>query len=967
MKASLLTAGVLVCTLASLASAQKQVRDEKQRTPEWAAEQKAKLSEARNLAIQQKQLQQAGTQQGSSVTTAAGASVPGTMSVVLPPANDACLSATAISGGGPHNWSNVTATTDGPSNCGIMTKDVWYNWTSGAAGNYRISLCAGTGATIDTVLTVYSGAGCPVGASLACDDDFCVGFGPSKVDFVAAAATTYKIQIGVYNNGAEGSGTFTVLPPPAPPANDLCAAAIAVAGPGPHAFDNTSALTDGPVSCGAMTGDVWFNWTAGATSNYNVSTCGQTALDSQIAVYTSAACVGGLLGCNDQACASNASEVIFPATIGNVYKLQISGWNGSQGSGTFTVTVPPPAPANDLCAAAVAISGPGPHAFTTVGALTDGPSNCGIMTNDVWYNWTAGATGAFVLDMCSGASYDSVASVYDTAACTGTLLDCDDDFCAGFGPSKCVFPTTIGGVYKLQIGGYNGGSGSGTFTVAPAPPPPANDNCATPTTVAGPGPHNFDNSNATTGTQGQTEGACLAFGSTTVENDQWFKWTAAATGQATLTVCGTTSVDTKIAAYPGAPNCPANGTVLACNDDSCGLQSVICWSVTNGQSYIIQLGTFPGAVGGPGTFSISVGAANTPCALDDGVSDNGLGWTAGGEMAWIQSFGTVGNTNVSNIQVAWGSALFPGTSPPNGSPVSVLLYEDPNNDGIPNDITLVQKVNTTVQNVDTDILNPVTVPASVMSGVFFAGASEVHSSGQYPAIMDQTCPNGDRAWFFGDNTAPMQPGHFVNPQTALFPPDSFLNIGFPTYLLVRTCSTSPMVQNCFPGTGGVIACPCGQPANATGGCANFGATATSGARLNATGTPSLAADTLILTTSNHRTAPAAGILNVFFASTGTSIPNGVANGAGVRCYNQTLKRLYTGQTNPPASGSLSKPAMGDPSVSARSAALSSPISAGQTRHYFNLYRDAAATAPAACNNTLSNVNVTNAGSVLWGP
>jgi hypothetical protein len=421
--------------------------------------------------------------------------------------------------------------------------------------------------------------------------------------------------------------------------------------------------------------------------------------------------------------------------------------------------------------------------------------------------------------------------------------------------------------------------------------------------------------------------------------------------------------------YPGSPNCPASGTALGCNDDNCGtLQSLVCWPVTNGVAYNIQMGTFPGATGGPGQFAFTVGASGTSaCKLDDGVSDNGLGWTAGGEMSWLQKFGTVGNTNVSSIQVAWGSALFPGTTPPNGSPVSVLLYEDPNNDGIPNDITLVQKVNTTVTNVDTDQLNPVAVPASVMSGVFFAGASEVHASGQFPATMDQTCPINDNTWFWGDNTAPLQPSDFANPQTALFPPDSFLQNGFPCNLLVRVCTSSPMVQNCFPGTGGVINCPCGQPANPTGGCANFGATATSGARLNASGNPSLAADTLLLVTSNHRTAPAAGILNVFFTSTGTTLPNGVANGAGVRCYNQVLKRLYTGQTSPPASGSLTKPGMGDPTVSARSAALSSPISAGQTRHYFNLYRDASATAPSACNNTLSNVNVTNAGSVLWGP
>ena len=172
-----------------------------------------------------------------------------------------------------------------------------------------------------------------------------------------------------------------------------------------------------------------------------------------------------------------------------------------------------------------------------------------------------------------------------------------------------------------------------------------------------------------------------------------------------------------------------------------------------------------------------------------------------------------------------------------------------------------------------------------------------------------------------------------------------------------TTGTGTMVQACFPGTGGVIGCPCGQPANPAGGCANFGSGATSGAVLNATGVPSLAADTVVLSTTNHR--PAGAITNVFFTGSG-SLSSGVPHGAGVRCVGTSLKRLYTGQTS---GGSLSRPGMGDPTVSARSAALNVPISAGQTRHYFNLYRDNQAAGP--CGNTSSTVNVTNAGSITW--
>lgn len=169
--------------------------------------------------------------------------------------------------------------------------------------------------------------------------------------------------------------------------------------------------------------------------------------------------------------------------------------------------------------------------------------------------------------------------------------------------------------------------------------------------------------------------------------------------------------------------------------------------------------------------------------------------------------------------------------------------------------------------------------------------------------------------------------------------------------------SSPMVQNCFPGTGGILGCPCGQPANPAGGCANFGAGATSGAVLNAAGVASLAADTVILATTNHRAG--AAITNVFFTGSGTQ-NTGVPQGAGVRCVTTQLKRLYTGQTN---MGVLLKPNLSDPTVSQRSANLGVTISAGQTRHYFNVYRDNQAAGP--CGNTASTVNTTNAGSITW--
>jgi hypothetical protein len=134
--------------------------------------------------------------------------------------------------------------------------------------------------------------------------------------------------------------------------------------------------------------------------------------------------------------------------------------------------------------------------------------------------------------------------------------------------------------------------------------------------ISGPGPHPFDNIVCSTGSQGQSEGICLFGGQTGIERDQWFVWTAGANGSAMLTTCfgiaSGSSDDTKVAIYPGnaCPTSPA----IACNDDvSCGSStevSMVTWSISCGQKYLIQLGRSPGASASWGTFTITEFGAN---------------------------------------------------------------------------------------------------------------------------------------------------------------------------------------------------------------------------------------------------------------------------------------------------------------------------------------------------------------------
>ena len=174
--------------------------------------------------------------------------------------------------------------------------------------------------------------------------------------------------------------------------------------------------------------------------------------------------------------------------------------------------------------------------------------------------------------------------------------------------------------------------------------------------------------------------------------------------------------------------------------------------------------------------------------------------------------------------------------------------------------------------------------------------------------------------------------------------------------------SAQITQSCFPGTNGVIACPCAQPTNPNGGCANFGAGSTTGAILNASGTPSVSADTVVLTVSNERILTN-GLLNVFYTVKPGSLGPGTQHGAGVRCtVGGVTKRLYT---VPVYGGTGSMPGVGDPSVSVRTATgtLASPIIPPETRYYFNLYRDPQA--PGPCGMTQATVNLSNTVSILW--
>ncbi|MEK6674943.1 MAG: IPTL-CTERM sorting domain-containing protein, partial [Planctomycetota bacterium] len=146
---------------------------------------------------------------------------------------------------------------------------------------------------------------------------------------------------------------------------------------------------------------------------------------------------------------------------------------------------PPQPPINDSCNDALPIS-LGTHSFSTIGAMTDGPSlpqSCIsggslILGSDIWYQFIAPASDVLSINLCTATNYDSRIAVYEGCVCPpAQLIACDDDGCdpdPGADPvifsSRLMLPVTSGHCYLLRVGGWGTGeAGSGQIALSIGP------------------------------------------------------------------------------------------------------------------------------------------------------------------------------------------------------------------------------------------------------------------------------------------------------------------------------------------------------------------------------------------------------------------------------------------------------------------------------------------------------------------
>ena len=198
-------------------------------------------------------------------------------------------------------------------------------------------------------------------------------------------------------------------------------------------------------------------------------------------------------------------------------------------------------------------------------------------------------------------------------------------------------------------------------------------------------------------------------------------------------------------------------------------------------------------------------------------------------------------------------------------------------------------------------------------------------------------------------------GRFVAFDTRSSLAEADTNTSNDVYL--RDRDYAPLASLCAPGEAGVLACPCANPPGGPGsGCDN--SAGTGGAVLSAAGIAYLTSDSLVWTTSGE--LPTA--LSILLQGDAL-VPGGAVFGQGVRCAGGALRRLYAKSAS---GGGITAPdfGAGDPTVSARSAALGDVIEAGESRWYLVYYRDPVVLGGCPAGSTF---NATPTGEAVWLP
>jgi hypothetical protein len=257
------------------------------------------------------------------------------------------------------------------------------------------------------------------------------------------------------------------------PANDAFDAAIELTGRSIQTSGSTKDATKEPGEPNhageAGSASVWFRWTAPASGETTIDTCGDDDFDTLLAAYTGAAvnALTPVAGNDDDPDCGRQSSITFTADEGKTYRIAVDGLDAEKGLFSLQLRLAPP---NDDFADALQLGGN----EGSVGGTNDGASleasEPGDVSNSVWYRWTAPSAGPATFMTCGSLFLSALAVYTGSDLASLTFITYGGDACQH--ASLATFEATAGTTYSVAVGGCCGGSGDFTLAWNRNPPWP---------------------------------------------------------------------------------------------------------------------------------------------------------------------------------------------------------------------------------------------------------------------------------------------------------------------------------------------------------------------------------------------------------------------------------------------------------------------------------------------------------------
>jgi hypothetical protein len=373
----------------------------------------------------------------------------------------------------PNTFTNALT----PTGCSASNQNDAWGWFTATATTTTVTYDNTTNFT-DGILHLFTGA-CGSLTQVACSN----AGGNNAAETITlntTPGTNYMMR--VQRNGSSGTmnGTICVWSPP-PPANDNpCGATALTMGAGSctnaAATNINATATPGIPAPGCAnygSGDVWFSFVAPGNGAATIRTTAGSLTDSGIALYSAANCSGPftLLACNDDGNGTMSQIAQTGLTPGATYYVRVWGKNTTWGA--FSICVYSPLTNNTPCNAQPLSLGSACNyqlyhnggAGTTAG-IPD-PGCGGTPSNDVWFSFTAPASGHVAIRTTAGSITNLGIAVYSAASCAGpfTLVACDNLDGPGNMPYLALTPLNLTPGQTYWMRAWNNGGSTGTFNL----------------------------------------------------------------------------------------------------------------------------------------------------------------------------------------------------------------------------------------------------------------------------------------------------------------------------------------------------------------------------------------------------------------------------------------------------------------------------------------------------------------------